>query len=58
MVFVPWKDLGICPFHALHKTDCKFADTCRWGHPPEEEVKRIWDHYTRLEKKGIDHRGK
>lgn len=45
MVFVPWTALGICKFWAMHKTECKFRDTCRWKHPPEEEVRRLWEYY-------------
>ena len=46
MVFVPWRQLCICPFWAMHKTECKYGELCRWAHPPQEQVKRIWDWYT------------
>ncbi|CAK3977426.1 CTD kinase subunit beta [Lecanosticta acicola] len=49
MVYVPWQELGICRFFAMHKTTCNKGEACRWRHPPEEEVRHLWDQYQWLE---------
>ncbi|KXS95425.1 hypothetical protein AC578_6780 [Pseudocercospora eumusae] len=50
MVYVPWEEeYGICKFHAMHKTKCNHLETCRWVHPTEDKIRKIWDHHSMLE---------
>ncbi|TKA83967.1 hypothetical protein B0A55_00212 [Friedmanniomyces simplex] len=43
MVFVDWEAHGICKFWMLGGAKRCYANPCKWIHPPESEVKSLWD---------------
>ncbi|KAK3628583.1 RNA polymerase II C-terminal domain kinase beta subunit [Elasticomyces elasticus] len=43
MVYVDWEAVGICKYVMLGGNNSCTRTSCKWTHPPENEIKRLWD---------------
>ncbi|WPG97371.1 ctd kinase subunit beta [Acrodontium crateriforme] len=46
MVYVEWKDYGICKFWMADPDKCRNGRDCPWGHPRAGDRERLWQEHT------------